>query len=736
MKKRILALQIVLCSLFTYSQGQQVHVQISSGDNLEGAVVVFHSLSDGKQEARFTNNQGLATIPKFSLPISYKVTYLGFESFVDTIHSYTSKKKVSLVALPMNFDQVTVTGNYTPGFKSNSIYNIDVISNKEIEQRAVYNVRDLMTQQLNVQLSNDGVLGSSISLQGVGGQHVKFLIDGVPVIGRQNGNVDVSQLNLANIDHIEMVKGPMSVLYGSDALGGVINLITKSNKEERWNGNATGYYESVGNYNTDISLGKGFKNSSLFFNAGRNFFDGWSPNDSLRSQQWNPKEQYFANLKYNKTVNGYKMTLQYNFSNETVFNKGDITITPYQAYAFDQDFQTSRNQILFTTDKKLNDKSSWQFTAAYNHYRYIKNAYRKNLVDLSSLLTEDPSDDDTTIFQSYFTRTVYNHSLSKKVSLLSGLELNQETAQGKKIDNATHQITDAALFACVDYNPTKKLTIRSSLRGIYNSQYKAPLVPSLNALYKISDVYALRFSWSKGFRAPSIKEQYLYFVDASHNVRGNPNLKAENSDNFNFSFNVKYVKSKSVIEIEPALFYNHIRNQISLAQADKYTSLFTYINLDEFTAMGGEVQLRYLVNSFEIKSGISYTGTSATYNGNIKQEDQAWYFETTSSASYTIEKWETSLALFCKYTGVKPVYLLESDNTISLQQNAAYTLMDFTASKFFFKKKLNISAGLKNILDVQNVNAAMNNGVHAGNNNGTMMVGTGRSSFVKLNYKF
>lgn len=736
MKKRILALQIVLIFFFGYSHGQKVEVQISGGNNLEGAVVVFHSLTDGKQEARFTNNQGVAIVPKFSLPIAYKVSYLGYVSFADTIHSINSNKKVSLVSLPMSFDEVTITGNYTPGFKSNSIYNIDVISSKEIEQRAVYNVRDLMTQQLNVQLSNDGVLGSSISLQGVGGQHVKFLIDGVPVIGRQNGNVDVSQLNLANIDHAEIVKGPMSVLYGSDALGGVINLITKSNKEEQWNGNATGYYESVGNYNTDISIGKGFKNSSLYFNAGRNFFDGWSPNDSLRSQQWNPKEQYFANLKYNKTVNGYKMSLQYNFNDETVFNKGDVIITPYQAYAFDQNFHTTRNQVLFTTDKKLNEKSSWQFTAAYNHYRYIKNAYRKNLVDLSSLLTEDPSDDDTTVFQSYFTRTVYNHSLSKKVALLSGLELNHEIAQGKKIDNTTHQITDAALFACIDYIPYSKLTIRPAIRGVYNSQYNAPVVPSLNALYKISDVYALRFSWSKGFRAPSIKEQYLYFVDASHNVRGNPNLNAENSDNFNFSFNAKYVKAKSVIEIEPALFYNHIRNQISLAQADKYTSLFTYINLDEFTAMGGEMQMRYLVNNFEIKSGVSYTGTTATYNGNIKQEEPAWFFENTSSASYTIEKWETSIALFYKYTGVKPVYMLESDNTISLQQNEAYSLMDITLSKFFYKKKLNIALGAKNIFDVQNVNAAMNNSVHAGNNNGTMMVGTGRSSFVKLNYKF
>jgi len=735
MVKRGIIFQIVLQLLSCLAIAQQIQVQSGQSQGLEGAVVVFRSLSDNRTEARFTNNQGLAMIPKFSLPISYKVSYLGYVSFSDTTNSFSSKKIVSLIPLPMSFDEVTVTGNYAPGFKSNSIYNIDVIGNKEIQQRAANNVRDIMSQQLNVQLSNDGVLGSSLSLQGVGGQHVKFLIDGVPLIGRQNGNIDVSQLNVANIDHIEMVKGPMSVIYGSDALGGVVNLITKSNKEEKWNGNINAYYETIGNYNTDFSIGKGFKSSNLFVNAGRNFFDGWNPTDSLRSQQWHPKEQYFANAKYTKTVNGYKMALQYNFSNETVFNQGNITETPYQAYAFDQNYLTMRNQLMFTTDKKLNDKSSWQFTAAYNHYRYIKNSYRKDLVDLVSILTADPSDDDTTIFQSYFARTVYNHSLGKKVSLLSGFELNQEVAQGKKIENVTHQITDAALFACVDYNPLDKLTIRPSIRGIYNSQYNAPLVPSLNALYKFSDKYALRLSWSKGFRAPANKEQYLFFVDASHNVRGNPNLKAENSDNYNFSFNVKHVKSKSVLEIEPALFYNHIINQISLLQVDPVSNLFTYVNLDEFTAKGGEMQFRYLINQLEFKLGCSYTGTTSTFNGYIKQPDYAWYLESTSSASYTIDKWETSFSLFYKYTGVKPIYVLEGENNISLQQNAAYSLMDITVSKFLFKKKLNLSIGVKNLFDIQNVNAAVSGGVHS-SGDGTMMIGTGRSGFIKLNYRF
>ena len=68
-----------------------------------------------------------------------------------------------------------------------------------------------------------------MSVQGLSGENVKILIDGVPVVGRLNGNVDLSQINLTNIERVEIVEGPLSVNYGTNALAGTINLITKKN---------------------------------------------------------------------------------------------------------------------------------------------------------------------------------------------------------------------------------------------------------------------------------------------------------------------------------------------------------------------------------------------------------------------------------------------------------------------------------------------------------------------------
>ena len=91
----------------------------------------------------------------------------------------------------------------------------------------------------------------------------------------------------------------MSVLYGTDALAGVVNLISKTNAKQNLSVGLNSYYESNGQYNADASLGWGFRKSSLMISGGRNFFDGWNEDETTRNQLWKPKEQFFGNIKFN-----------------------------------------------------------------------------------------------------------------------------------------------------------------------------------------------------------------------------------------------------------------------------------------------------------------------------------------------------------------------------------------------------------------------------------------------------
>ena len=120
-----------------------------------------------------------------------------------------------------------ITAQYEETSKEKAVNKIKVINREKIDALAAVNLGDVLKNELNIRLSQDNVLGTFMSLQGISGQNVKILVDGIPVIGRLNGSIDVSQINLNDIERIEIVEGPLSVNYGTDALAGTINLITK-----------------------------------------------------------------------------------------------------------------------------------------------------------------------------------------------------------------------------------------------------------------------------------------------------------------------------------------------------------------------------------------------------------------------------------------------------------------------------------------------------------------------------
>ncbi len=97
-------------------------------------------------------------------------------------------------------DEVVITAQHNPKAIEESVHYVKLISDKRIANQAAINLRDVLKMETAMRVSQDNFLGSSISMQGLSGQNVKILIDGVPVIGRLNGNIDISQINLNNIE--------------------------------------------------------------------------------------------------------------------------------------------------------------------------------------------------------------------------------------------------------------------------------------------------------------------------------------------------------------------------------------------------------------------------------------------------------------------------------------------------------------------------------------------------------
>ena len=257
----------------TAGYGQKAFIRVidqKSHEPVAFAHVCFEGLKSGSPRYSLTSIEG-------SVPNEIKensriaVSYMGYATYNDTIKPGQSLD-IQLVPKVLNMDEVVVTGQYTPERADKSIYKIDVINSRQIEQKAANNMADLLKNQSNMRVTQDGVLGTSLKMMGMSGENVKFLQDGVPLIGRMNGNFDLNQINLNNTDHVEVIEGPMSVIYGSNALAGVINIITKENKASLLNATANAYLESVGQYNFDGSLSFNRKQHGFSIDGGQLFW--------------------------------------------------------------------------------------------------------------------------------------------------------------------------------------------------------------------------------------------------------------------------------------------------------------------------------------------------------------------------------------------------------------------------------------------------------------------------------
>ena len=151
---------------------------------------------------------------------------LNFILWCNLLYGSNNKSDNDSVKIKKSLQEVVVTAQFEEKNKQDALHDVIIISANTINNGGFSNLSDVLKFQSNIKLSNDNILGSQINIQGISGENIKILIDGVPVIGRLNGNVDISQISLKNIDRIEIVEGPLSVQYGSDALGGTVNILS------------------------------------------------------------------------------------------------------------------------------------------------------------------------------------------------------------------------------------------------------------------------------------------------------------------------------------------------------------------------------------------------------------------------------------------------------------------------------------------------------------------------------
>lgn len=691
-------------------------MNVETQQPVDDAIIILQSLSkkpDKKQQICFTNKNGEAINTYPEKAIVY-IQLFGYQTVQDTVLPGISYS-FYLQKLAVDLNEVVVTGQYDINTSDKSVYNVKVIDEAAIQSMAAQDLGDVLSNQLNCRLSQDNILGSSVSINGISGQNVKILIDGVNVIGRENGNIDLNQINMNNVERIEIIEGPMSVSYGTDAIGGLINIVTRKSSSYPLEADLNLYYESVGTYNGDVALLWRKNNNSISLSGGRDFFDGFSQADTSRFMEWKPKEQYFASFNYNYLGKSMKAGFKSDYLDQKIQNKGNPVLTPYQAYAFDDYYLTRRWNNALTNEWRLKNNGKLQLTNAYSYYRHIRNTYRMDLVTLEQSLLTGEETQDTAVFTSWSLRGTYSNSLPvRKLNYQAGYDINLEKGKGAKLLDGQQQINDYALFGSLEYQVFKDFYVRPGLRFSYNTRYGAPVTPSLNLKYDFRTNYSVRASYAHGFRAPTLKELDLYFVDVNHNVIGNNNLLAETSDNFAVSFTAGNQAGVFKLKTEISAFYNDIHNIITLALLEPATQLYTYVNIDRYRTTGGTFSASLKSTHFSFTTGFSLTGLFNSLSDSFDIDKFSMTPEFQNNFVVTFPKAGLEGAVYLKNTGTTPGFSVDADGAVYQTFIEPYTIIDLSLTKYVMKKHVAFSLGVKNLLNVVDIQSnALGGSIHS-----------------------
>ncbi|WP_259014740.1 TonB-dependent receptor [Emticicia fluvialis] len=645
---------------------------------------------------------------------------------------------------------VVITGQFGPQSVRNSVYQVRTITNEQIRLRGATNIQTVLNTELGMRFSNDLTLGTTdVQLMGMSGQNVKVLLDGVPLVDRGSTRESIGQIDINIIDRIEIVEGPMSVSYGTDALAGVINIITKkAETDATWTLSARVQEESAGK-EYEAFQGKGTHNEFLGVawqrkglqingNFTRNFFGGWQGLSTTRSKEWMPKEQYLTTAGIAYQTQKFNGWYRFNGTNETLKSLGN-TYTNNQTgnlSATDQYYITNRWFHQAQGEYQVNEKNSFTAALSYTDYSRKTETTDIDLIRNRRTLSLTQGGQDKAVFQTAFARLTGQHKLLPSVSLQHGLEINLNSSSGARIQG-TPAISEYAYFASAEFKLNPHINIRPGLRFIKNSVYDAPpLIPSVNTKFTLAKGLDLRMAYARGFRSPALRELYFTFFDSNHSIKGNTNLKAEYSNSFNAFLSYQVIeKPKLRLNSTIGGFYNVFNNLISIGIDPNDPQVSTYINVDKYKTTGTTWNNTFYWENFQATLGYSYIGRFNRFSTSESLPAFVWSSEVNSNIRYTFPKINASVSLFYKFTGKQPAYQTvntENGPQARLAETSGFHTSDLTFNKIVFKN-FSLLAGVKNLFNVTRVNnsAVETGGAHSAGG-GAVPMSYGRSYFVGL----
>lgn len=700
-------------------------------------------------------------------------------SVLFTINTF-SQEKVIDTTKATNIDEVVVTGQFEPQSLKKSVHNVRIISKEEIKRLAANNLGDVLNQYLNISIRTSGSDGrSSVSMFGLDSQYFKILMDNIPLISDTGlgTNVDLTQVNLDDIEQIEIIEGSMGVTHGANAVSGILNIITKKNSKHKWEISTSVQEETVSDEFALFDKGRHIQNAKVSYAINENwfaslggnrndfagFYDGnegrdYAVNDGTRGYRQLPKEQLVGNALIGYNKNDFRIFYKFDYFGENVDYYNPVVI-PIDNYPFpNTNYANDRRYISNRYYHHLNSYGKLFSQLTYN----ISVSHQKQARDIEKfnyqLETETETANTRDTYQSkeviYSTGTINNFFKDKTVDLQIGYEAVNEKgfydATAGTFRNDQQQVVDVRkrlenydIFTVAEINFSERFSVRPGLRFSSQSYFDDQYATSFGMRYLLPKGIELRGSLGKSYRTPNFDELYTYFVDSNHNLQGNADLIPETSTSYEVSAK-KSTRFSSGVELlnSIAVTYMDVDDRISLVLTQLVPfQTYQYMNIDKYKMWNISSSHQFAYENWSAKLGISYVGISQKIDlaaENISSNDNYLYsLQANANLAYNVPKWNTQFSLMYKFNGKQQQYIassgVDTDTEFILSELESYGWMDASIRKSFFDNKFEVTAGARNLLDVTTIQQTQGTtGVHTAGSD--ILLGYGRSYFLKLTY--
>ena len=676
--------------LFLVIASNSIYSQTLNGLISSTAPVSFVSISvKGSSLGTSSDEKGNYTIDNIAVG-QYEITFsaIGFKKLKKNIQIKEGKNTLNVQLEPHSYglDQVVVTGTMKESFISASPVKVDVLTQTFLKKIVTSNVMEVIENVNGVQKQiNCGVCGTNdIHINGMEGPYTLVLINGMPIMSSLSTVYGLNGISTSLIKQIEIIKGPSSTLYGTEAVAGVINIITKSPTDVSTL-ELDAFMTSHQEKNIDFAFAPKMKNASTLFSG--NFFhmnqflddnnDNFSdvPLSERLSlfNQWNFKRKSEKDLSFSAKY--YKEDRN---AGEKVWNesmRGNDSI-------YGESIYTNRLEVVGTYE--LPTKEDIRIDASYNYHHqdsYYGNTKFEAIQNI------------------YFANLLWNKKWGNNHDVLTGLTYRYQTF----VDSTLAKIDDRkfipALFVQDEIQLSKKWTTLLGIRGDHHEDHDLVFSPRFNLKWSPQVYTAVRLNVGTGFRLVNLFTEDHAFLTGTREVKVVEDLMPEESYNINLNFNHIFTWGKSTGTFDFDAFYTRFSNKI-IPDYDTDPNQIIYANLDGYSISRG-CAFNFHQN-FEFPLSIKFGSTFLdVYSKNPTGQKQEELFVPTVSSvfsmSYTFEKLNTTVDWTGKLTG--PMSLPTFPEPFERAEESPWFSQHQLQIRKKFNQNLSAYLGVKNVFN-------------------------------------